>query len=199
MNGVDTSVFHNVKDAMDTLQNKFLIGYKDFVLHVTAFFSTDEKSLKGGRYIVQLARMMPEQQFVVVASEVLETDNLPSNILLWGRANGQKELAALYSAAKATVIVSERETFSMVTAESLCCGTPVVGFKAGGPESIALTEYAKFVEYGKVELLYQSLQIFLTNEWNKEVIADESRNRYAREVMTKGYINVYKQLINDEK
>lgn len=103
MNGVDTSVFHNVKDAMDTLQNKFPIGNKDFVLHVTAFFSTNEKSLKGGRYIVQLARMMPEQLFVVVASEVLDIDNLPSNILLWGRANGQKELAALYSVAKATV------------------------------------------------------------------------------------------------
>ena len=87
----------------------------------------------------------------------------------------------------------------MVTAESLCCGTPVVGFKAGGPESIALTEYAKFVEYGKVEKLCQSLQNVLAKEWNNEVIADESRNRYAREVMTKGYINVYKQLINDEK
>lgn len=199
MNGVDTSVFHNVKDAMDTLQNKLPIGYKDFVLHVTAFFTTDEKSLKGGRYIVQLARMMPKQQFIVVASEVLETDNLPSNILLWGRANGQNELAALYSAAKATVIVSERETFSMVTAESLCCGTPVVGFKAGGPESIALTDYAKFVEYEKVELLYQSLQNVLAKEWNNKVIADESKNRYARKVMTEGYINVYKQLINDEK
>lgn len=199
MNGVDTSVFHYVEDAMSGLQDKFPIGYKYYILHVTAFFSTDEKSLKGGRYIVQMARMMPERLFVVVASEVRETNNLPSNILLWGRANGQKELAALYSAAKATVIVSERETFSMVTAESLCCGTPVVGFKAGGPESIALPKYTKFVEYGEVEQLCQSLQNVLANEWNKEGIAYESKNCYAREVMTEGYINVYKKLINNDK
>lgn len=199
MNGVDTSVFHNVKDAMDTLQNRLPIGYKDFVLHVTAFFSTDEKSLKGGRYIVQLARMMPELPFVVVASEVLEIENLPSNILLWGRANGQKELATLYSAAKATVIVSERETFSMVTAESLCCGTPVVGFVAGGPESIAIPQYTKFVKYGKVDLLRKSLQNFITMKWNKETIAKDSKRIYAREVMTKNYINVYKQFIDDDK
>ena len=199
MNGVDTSVFRYVKNGIDSLHSKHPNESKDFILHVTAFFSTDEKSLKGGRYIVQLARMMPEQLFVVVASEVLEIENLPSNILLWGRANGQKELAALYSAAKATVIVSERETFSMVTAESLCCGTPVVGFVAGGPESIAIPQYTRFVKYGKVDLLRKSLQDFITLKWNKETIAEDSKRIYAREVMTKNYINVYKQFIDDEK
>ncbi len=34
----------------------------------------------------------------------------------------------------------------MVTAESLCCGTPVVGFTAGGPESIAIDAFSNFVE-----------------------------------------------------
>ena len=147
---------------------------------------------------MELAQRMPDVDFLVLG-EKGEVKDLPQNIKLLGRVYEREKMALYYSLSDATILVSKAETFSMPVAESLCCGTSVVGFKAGGPESIALTEYAKFVEYGKVELLYQSLQIFLTNEWNKEVIADESRNRYAREVMTKGYINVYKQLINDEK
>ena len=50
----------------------------------------------------------------------------------------QSELAAFYSLADVTLLTSEKETFSMVCAESLCCGTPVVGFQAGAPEGISL-------------------------------------------------------------
>lgn len=198
-NGIDTSIFHYVEDAIENLQGRLPKACKDFVLHVTAFFSTSEKSLKGGRYVVRLARLMPQQLFVVVASQVIETDDLPANVLLWGRANGQKELADLYSAAKATILVSERETFSMVTAESLCCGTPVVGFKAGGPESITIPEYSSFVEYGNIEALKESLQRTLATEWNKQEISAKAQTCYDRRVMTEDFINVYKQLLkNDE-
>ena len=62
-----------------------------------------------------------------------------------------------------------------------------------------MPKYTKFVEYGEVEQLCQSLQNVLANEWNKEGIAYESKNCYAREVMTEGYINVYKKLINNDK
>ena len=41
----------------------------------------------------------------------------------------------------------------MVTAESLCCGTPVVGFKAGAPEQIAIKEFSEFVEYGDLNFI----------------------------------------------
>lgn len=199
MNGVDTAVFHYEKVTTDILSKKDWGDYKDYVLHVTASFSTDAKSLKGGRYIVQLARRMPEQLFVVVASQVLAVENIPENVKIWCKANGQKELAALYAGAKATILVSERETFSMVTAESLCCGTPVVGFMAGGPESIAIAAYTKFVEYGNVEQLCQALQSVLANEWDKEVIAAESKKCYDRKVMTEGYLSIYKKLIHDGK
>ena len=198
-NGVDPSVFHYVENATQLLQGKLPVSGSGFVLHVTASFSTSAKSIKGGRYIVQLARLMPERMFVVVASQVLAVENLPENILLWGRANGQKELAALYSAAEATVLVSERETFSMVTAESLCCGTPVVGFKAGGPESIAIPEYTDFVEYGKVECLRDVLLEMLEVKHDKKRISEEAKNHYSREVMTNAYMKVYKSMIEHDE
>ena len=116
---------------------------------------------KGGWYFVELAKRMPQYQFCIVASTYSDIDNLPLIILFWGRTNGQKELAELYNRADVTVLTSRRETFSMVTAESLCCGTPIVGFKAGGPESIAIPTYSEFVDQGDLDALCRVVEKFL--------------------------------------
>lgn len=55
----------------------------------------------------------------------------------------------------------------MMTTESLCCGTPVIEFKAGGPESIALESFSSFVEYGDIDVLERELRIVLKNKKNQ--------------------------------
>ena len=57
----------------------------------------------------------------------------------------------------AYVICSERETYSMTCAEALCCGTPVVGFKSGAPETVFQGEYVQFVPYGDLTMLRNAL------------------------------------------
>lgn len=46
------------------------------------------------------------------------------------------------------MLFSLRETYSMTCAEALCCGTPVVGFKCGAPETVFMGVESRFVEYG---------------------------------------------------
>lgn len=190
-NGVDTDVFKY-------RPNTNYIGgqsYKKNVLFVTPSFSMDEKDLKGGRYIPLIAKKHPEYRFVVVASR---RDNflgeMPSNVLLWGRAKTQEELSALYSEADVTILFSKRETFSMVTAESLCCGTPVIGFKAGGPESIALPEYSSFVEYGNIQAFSDVLDKYLNMVFNKIEISQKAILAYSKENMAYAYLKTYKKL-----
>ena len=97
--------------------------------------------------------------------------------------------------ADVTILTSQRETFSMVCAESLCCGTPVVGFEAGGPETIAISEYSKFVEQGCIKQLEDAIQEMLT----KEVIVDDflARSIYDSEIMAQSYLQLYKGLRNE--
>ena len=95
------------------------------------------------------------------------------------------------------MLLSKRETFSMVLAESLCCGTPVVGFKAGGPESIALDEFCSFAEYGDIDTLESELKKMLDKEHNASEISDSAMNAYDKKVMTEGYIRVYKSLVGE--
>jgi len=97
-----------------------------------------------------------------------------------------------------TILTSKRETFSMVVAESLCCGTPVVGFQAGGPESIALPEYSEFVEQGNVEALKKAVLHVLSQKIERDDIAKTAENVYSGERMVREYMRIYEELIEEK-
>lgn len=191
-NGVNTEVFH-FRANTGLIEKE---QYKKVVLFVTPYFCLGETDLKGGRFVPTMAKLHPDYKFIVVASRNEGSiGDMPTNIQLWGRAKTQDELAQLYSEADATILFSKRETFSMVTAESLCCGTPVVGFKAGGPESIALQEYSSFVEYGNVKALSDTLDHCLDKTYDKSEISKKAISSYSEENMGNSYFNVYKGLL----
>lgn len=191
MNGVDTNRFHLIKD--DNLINKEKYQYIAF--HASASFSDKEEDPKGGKFIIDLAKINPSILFVVAALYVKVNDEIPKNLLLWGPAKSGDELAKLYSNADITIICSKRETFSMITAESLCCGTPVVGFEAGGPESIAIQEYTQYVEYGNITKLNEVMYIMLDRKLDKEKIALQAKSKFSKERMSRDYLRVYEDLI----
>jgi len=116
---------------------------------------------------------------------------VPPNVTLLGRIQDQRELARYYSMADVTVLTSKKETFSMVTAESLCCGTPVVGFRAGGPEQIALEAFSKFVPWGNVRELSEAAEIFMDDPVGDIIIAECSAKAYSKNTMAEGYMALY--------
>ena len=86
----------------------------------------------------------------------------------------------------------------MVCAESLCCGTPVVGFKAGAPEMIAIPEYSRFVEFGDMDALDNAVPRWLeSSDVEKTSISVTAQQRYSRENMMKEYIEIYRGLSNE--
>jgi len=58
-----------------------------------------------------------------------------------------KALARLFNQATATIVPSHYESFGMVAAESLACGTPVIASRTGGLQHV--------VEHGKTGLLFE--------------------------------------------
>ena len=188
MNGIDTKVFRPYVD--ESLRARFGLRNRKVVLHVTAAFSLEPDHLKGGWYVAELARRMPEVTFVVIGSREHNLV-LPENVLNLGRVEDQTELAAWYSAADVTLLTSKKETFSMVVAESLCCGTPVVGFKAGAPEMIALPGYSAFVAFGDVEALGEQVQTMLRRA---KPNPQEAQSVYSKERMCENYCRYYEEL-----
>lgn len=190
-NGVNTEIFYYRCEEAKRLRGYHQWENKKVVFHVTPAFSSNSDHLKGGYYVLELAKQMPDTVFLV-AGECKEEIAFPENLKMLGKIVDQEMLAAYYSMADVTVLTSKRETFSMVCAESLCCGTPVVGFLAGGPETIAISEYSQFCNYGNIEQLEKLLSDKRTYE--KNIIAEEAQKKYAISEMIEKYIGIYHQM-----
>lgn len=202
LNGVDINLFKPQKEEADQLKEKLHIG-KDtkIILQVTAHFDDTDITSKGGKYLVDLAKAMQDDPvvFLVVGSNCVH-DILPGNMRVIGHVNSAEELALYYSMADVCVTTSRRETFGMTVAESLCCGTPVVGFLAGGPETIALPEFTQFLPYGDVE----GMQHALKDKWLQfkdgriDCIATKAAGKYDNDRMSKAYCELYKSMLKEK-
>lgn len=193
-NGVNTKVF-TYRDPLELRKKYGFAEGTTILFHPTAHFSAADHDPKGGKYILELARMIREQDAVVlVAGNYAEGTEVPENMRLLGRISDQEVLAEYYAMADLTVVTGKRETFSMPVAESLCCGTPVAGFLAGGPESIAIAEFSRFCAQGDTQTLWQNMKQLLSLGLDRQAIAKQAREIYASEVMAEGYLAIYDQL-----
>ena len=196
-NGVDTSVFYP-RDSQSLRNELGLDLDTKVILHVTALYSTTAGHPKGGVFIKELALRFKDDnvKFVIVGNTYEKASD--SNIILCGKIASREDLARYYSLADVTVLTSKRETFSMPLAESLCCGTPVVGFMAGGPESIALPKYTAFCSYGDVdaiECLIRNNGLSMKKLHGSRISIDACE-KYDCSIMSNKYIKQYKKLLN---
>lgn len=193
-NGLNTEVFKPYDT--DDLKEKHGLNGKRVLFFATTILTNDVNHIKGGHYIIQLAKALEKDDIkVLVAGRYEDNLVLPKNMTLLGNLSDQKLLAAYYAMADLSLLASKKETFSMVCAESLSCGTPVVGFEAGAPEQIALKDYSRFVKYGDVVALEEAVRAQLTKTWDRAEIARKAEETYSDKKMTESYIRIY----NDEK
>lgn len=189
-NGIDTRNTFYPRE-FESLKIKHGLIDEKVILHTTASFTS---KIKGGKFIVELAKRMQHEKvkFIIVGYDGKNESDMPANMILIRHTDDQKQLAQYYSMADLTILTSRRETFSMPCAESLACGTPIVGFKAGGPETISLKDYSEFVEYGDMGALEQVVRKWLVKKEEVSAeLADIAIWHYSKERMCEGYIQIY--------
>ncbi len=99
----------------------------------------------------------------------------------------------IYSAADITLVPSLFETFSLVTAESISCGTPVVSFDNSGPsEIINHLENGYLAKFEDYDDLIQGID-YCFDSFNKN--STKLDNEFTIEHSTNKYIEVYKSLL----
>ena len=104
----------------------------------------------------------------------------------------------MYSAADLFVNPSRAETFGLVTAEALSCGTPVVAYDNTGSSEIVSEDCGMLVEDGNVDELVSAVKTIIAR--GKEVFSQSCRRRacdnFEKNVQVQKYINLYKTIIS---
>ena len=171
----------------------------DFIaLSVGSNFWSDAK---GGSWIIKLAKMMPDISFLIIGEKSIPAD-IPKNLRILPPFSNQKTLANYYSFANVLLLTSLKETFSMVTAESLACGTPVLGFDSGAPKTVAPQGYGNFVTYGDINALKSELYKLKKGKSpykSAEECHEFASKMYAKEVMASKYEQIYRKLLKKDQ
>lgn len=121
-NWIDLETFHPKKRK--EVREELGLGESFTIICIAQNWSL----LKGLDDVITLAKHMPECKILMVGNCPQEFLPLPENVISVGNTKNAAQLADYYSAADVFFNPSLQETFGKVTAESLACGTPVVGY-----------------------------------------------------------------------
>lgn len=189
-NGIDISTFkyREKTECMNIIKED---DYENYILFIAPRYMLG--GVKGGEYILDIAKELNNFKFIVVGCSKIK--GASENIWFVPYTKNPIELSYYYSGAKITLLASKRETFSLVTAESLSCGTPIVGFRCGGAESIAIKEYSEFVDYGNKAMLIESIKKWIAKKSNKKEISMLAQSKYSENIMKKEYMKVYEEIL----
>ncbi len=112
----------------------------------------------------------------------------------------KEEIAQILNESNIFVITSSNETFCIPGIEALASGMPVVSTKCFGPEEYIDNNCGKLVEIGDTKQLAQAIMDVYQNINSYDINYLRSiANRYSAQNVTDIAINIYKELIREEK
>lgn len=108
------------------------------------------------------------------------------------------QVPAMMSDADVFVLPSHYETFGVVAAEALMCGTPVIATRCGGPESIVGPEDGMLVSPHAPSDLAAAMQIMVRRlpEINRLAIATRAKARFSSQVVASQLKSLYQQVLH---
>lgn len=162
------------------------------VLYVFFPSSMKGSTVKGAQWIAPIAQRLKPQGISVLTTESGDV-SLLDNVIGTGHIDDPYKMKSLYKNAIATLVLSKFESFSMPTIESLSCGTPVMAFKAGGPETIETFGNATFVEYGDLKELVQ--EILRIAQGPRKDCSHLARSFYGPDKIAAAYLDTYKSFL----
>ena len=134
-NGIDLNVFREIeKEKCIEIKKKYhLEKYSKIILGISSVWN----EAKGLNDFLRLSKIIKEDiGIVLVGLKDKQIKSLPSNIIGIKKIDELEEIVAIYSMADVFFNPSKEESFSLVTIESIACGTPVVTYRGTAMEEI---------------------------------------------------------------
>lgn len=156
---------------------------------------------KGAKYLIQLAKDLEKEAKVILIGWDKENDVMlegTSNVITLPKTSSTEMLAEYYSLADVFVLPSLAENYATVTLEAMACGTPVVGFQAGGIPEQLTDGKGIAVEAANQKAFDEAVRRVLTEEdcvLRGNVLAAKIQEENSTEKMTQEYKKIYEQLL----
>jgi len=181
-----------------TEEKERLLGLKDkfIILGVASGWGKD----KGLESFLGLAKLLPEDMKIVLVGRMSSGVILPHNIVHIRETHNVDEMVEFYNMADVFVHLSPEETFGMVTAEALACGTPAIVLNCtANPEVVgegcgyvAESDYAE-----EILTLINEVKSKGKSFFSEKCIAF-ARENFNKEDRIKDYINCYEELLSSK-
>lgn len=188
-NWIDLEVFY----PRDTSDLKIKIGVEDsfVVLGVSQVWS----KAKGIDVFLKLAQDNPDIK-VLLVGKIHEKIDMPPNVIKIGILSDTEKLAEMYSLADVFLNPSVQETFGKVTAESLACGTPVIGYNiTATPELIG--EHCGIIIESNATISQIENAVKKIRTYGKKTYTQECRNFAEQNFRKIDRMNEYIQLYEE--
>ncbi len=175
--------------------------YKSHAGDYLVFLGTIKK-VKGAKEAIQVAKKTGEKLIIAgnledkeYYSEYIEPHLKKGQIEYIGQV-GEKERDELLGGAKALLFpISWEESFGLVMAESMACGTPVVAFRRGAvPEVIIDKVVGYIVDPGDIDGMVRVVKRI--NKINRKACRDHVIKNFTIKKMVDNYENIYRKAIN---
>lgn len=189
-NGIDTCTFKwkgNTWKKERKLEDKFVI------LGVASVWSNQ----KGFKDFLKLSEFLDDNmQIVLVGITEEQNKSLPANIIGLPGTRDQAQLADIYSAADVFVHLSLEETFGLVIAEALACGTPAIVYDASACPEVLGEGCGFVVKAGDIQEVHNKIkEIYLNGKkYYTQRASAYAQEHFAQEIMLKKYLKLYQKL-----
>jgi L-malate glycosyltransferase len=195
-NGVDTDVFSFNESYSGKKGNTlFMISQwnwpKEPLLFLRAFISWNSR--QETKYILRVGGY--GHQWELMKNLVVELGS-GETIEFLGEMTGS-DIAIEMNSSFGFIHCSGYETFSVVCAEALCCGTPVAGSAVGGINELINKGNGILVPENSVEQWCDALTQFTSASFDRAAIANEARTKYSLRNVGQQYLKIINDLIDE--
>lgn len=153
---------------------------------------------KGIVYLLRaLQGIETEITLISVGSGEIEHE-MPDNIkyISLGRIEDESLMAKIYSAANLFVIPSLMDNLPNTVIESLCCGTPVVGFPVGGINDMVNNTNGILAGNISVNALKTAIRMALDRDgfFDRKRIAADAHGKYNLNIQAEQYLKLFQRI-----
>lgn len=197
-NGIDIETFApRSASRLKEIRRKYDFGDKFVILGVATPWS-DEKGLSD--FIELRKHLDTDCVIVLVGVTPQQMKRLPAGIIGIERTDNAAELADLYACADLFVNGSFEETFGLVTAEAMSCGTPVVVYDATACPEIVTPQTGFVIPVKNIGAMCATISAYqkIGKKAYSRNCRDYTQTHLDKRVKYAEYVDLYEQIMNNE-